>query len=508
MVKLKRNCLCLLEVYAMSSAMDRALMELSLEDDDEPFFMPDLPEYSSCQRNTFSLVGRVLNPYCQSMKHLIRNMPRKWQKVGRVQGVALSQERFQFIFNSEHDLQEVLDKGVHTFNEWTLAVDRWYENPPDDYLRFIPIWVQIWNLPVNHYTVQAITALGELIGQVKEVAFNPDEPQLQGFVRVKVMFDVSRPLRRYKDVFMKNGEKTTVTFQYEKIQKRCYECQRLTHERDVCPILIRKRQELDIARRNGEIAQKPMVAPVLKETDPLFGVLKESQVGIDPNSGRPRIAPVVLEGMRQYLRVSSEEEKLIRMDRVKQSIKEVEKDPLAQKSILRLELPPVVHLDPNIDKGIVFGYESMDLSSKSAGMSQRDLQCSALATLDVSAKGCADRSWLVEGGSSLSLTEAGNYLALSQPFTDSPTVYSSGFFEAGSSGTNQKKTKQRKRPPKYVRKTKPKEEKGAHQSQILQLGLKVGVKEKRKAVEEGYNTAKATKLNPKMMVPNEGPSNV
>jgi len=29
----------------MSSAMDRALMEMSLEEKDEPFEMPDLPEF-------------------------------------------------------------------------------------------------------------------------------------------------------------------------------------------------------------------------------------------------------------------------------------------------------------------------------------------------------------------------------------------------------------------------------------------------------------------------------
>lgn len=184
----------------MSSAMDKALMAMSLEEEETPFEMPDLPEYLSVERNAISLIGRTLNPARQSMKNLIRDMPRKWQKPGRMKGVALSDEKFQFIFNSEHDLQEVLDKGAHTYDEWSLAVDRWYENPPANYLQFIPLWVQIWNLPINYFTVKAITVLGELIGEVKEVAFDPDRPQLQGFVRVKVLFDVSRPLRRTKEI--------------------------------------------------------------------------------------------------------------------------------------------------------------------------------------------------------------------------------------------------------------------------------------------------------------------
>ncbi|KAL9308332.1 hypothetical protein AtEden1_Chr1g0038841 [Arabidopsis thaliana] len=154
----------------MSSAMDKAMLAMSLqeEEEDQPFDMPDLPEFSSCERNALSLVGRLLNPDCQEMKRLIRDMPRKWQKEGRVKGIALTREKFQFIF------KDVLGKGAQTFDEWSIAIDRWYENLPENYLQFIPIWVQIWNLPINNFTVPAIKSLGNLIGQVTEVAFDPE----------------------------------------------------------------------------------------------------------------------------------------------------------------------------------------------------------------------------------------------------------------------------------------------------------------------------------------------
>ena len=53
-----------------------------------------------------------------------------------------------------------------------------------------------------------------------------------------------------------------------------------------------------ITRRAGDSVIKKKVNPVLTESDLLFGVLEESQVGINPNTGRPRIAPEVLDGMR------------------------------------------------------------------------------------------------------------------------------------------------------------------------------------------------------------------
>ncbi|XP_023634815.1 uncharacterized protein LOC111829592 [Capsella rubella] len=487
----------------MSSAMDKALMAMSLEEEEEdlPFQMPDLPEFLSVERNVISLIGRTLNPDCQKMKNLIRDMPRKWQKPGRMRGVALSKEKFQFIFDSEHDLKEVLDKGPHTYNEWSLAVDRWYENPPLNYLQTIPIWVQISNLPVNYYTSKAITALGELLGEVKEVAFDPNAPQVDGYVRVKILFDVSRPLRRSKVLALPKGGSTTIRFQYEKIQKRCYECQRLTHEKDFCPILVKRRQEVAEARRAGVSTLKGSKEPFLKESDPLFGVLRENQVGIDPMTGRQRIAEEVLEGMRQYLKANTNEDLQIKVERVKKSVGEVEKDPLAQKSILRLESPPIIHQDVNKNKGLVFGYES-----STSSMIQRIPVTNAMAVERKfrSRPVNPDLSIRMEAEDSSSSDLPGSFLALSQPFQDGATVFRPGSFAAGSSGTILKKPKARRRPQRNARKPKPKLPNIAEGDIEIQKGLEQGVKEKRKADEEGISTAKSTKLNPREVIPNEG----
>ncbi|KAL1207405.1 hypothetical protein V5N11_006999 [Cardamine amara subsp. amara] len=131
----------------MSSSIDRALMAMSLEEEDEPFNMPNLPEYCSSEKNVMSIIGRYLNPYAQRVANLVLDIPRKWQLYDRVYGVALSKERFQFIFKYQHDMETILKKWVHTYNEWALAIERWVEKPPPDYLQYISVWVQIRNIP-------------------------------------------------------------------------------------------------------------------------------------------------------------------------------------------------------------------------------------------------------------------------------------------------------------------------------------------------------------------------
>lgn len=60
----------------MSSAIDKAMVAISLLEDDKPFDMPDYPQFCSSEKNVLSLMGRVLNPNCQKMSDLILDMPR------------------------------------------------------------------------------------------------------------------------------------------------------------------------------------------------------------------------------------------------------------------------------------------------------------------------------------------------------------------------------------------------------------------------------------------------
>ncbi|XP_013726546.1 uncharacterized protein LOC106430304 [Brassica napus] len=273
--------------------IDRAFESMSPEEEEVAFNLFDLPQFSANERNKLSIMGRTLYPEKQNIADPIRDMPRKWQVAGRVQGVALSKTTFQFIFKYEHDMEEVLRKSVWTFNDWSIVIDRWKEKPDEDYLKYLLVWVRIRNIPVNHYTVEAITALGDLIGRVNVVAFDPDMPQTNDYVRVRVFFDVSRPVRRSKAVNLpKGGGSVTIWYDFERIQKRCHHCQQLTHEKDKCPILIKERRTEAQVRRDLIIQEKQKSEDVkqtyvvtIEKDDPLYGVLNEEQVGVDKATG-------------------------------------------------------------------------------------------------------------------------------------------------------------------------------------------------------------------------------
>ncbi|CAN6868979.1 unnamed protein product, partial [Brassica oleracea] len=376
---------------------------MSLEEEEVPFDLPDLPQFSAIERNKMSILGRTLNPENQNIADLIRDMPRKWQVYGRVHGIALSKTTFQFIFKYEHDLEEVLSNIVWTFNVWSIIIDRWTETPYEDYLKYLLVWVRIRNIPVNHYTAGAITALGDIIGRVDVVAFDPDKPQTNDYVRVRLFFDVSRPVRRSKVVNLpKGGGSVTILYDFERIQKCCYHCQRLTNEKDKCPLLIQERQDKakDWRKKVNEENQreeegKQIFMVTIEKDDPLYGFLNDDQVGVDKATGRRKINPEVLQQMREYILAAEEGEKRIRQERVRKSVSDLDNDPLGQKKFLHLEAPPMITHEVDKGKGFVFGYSKENEPNHSGDNASRGssswVEKENVSLLSVSGDGRGDR---------------------------------------------------------------------------------------------------------------------
>lgn len=93
----------------------------------------------------------------------------------------------------------------------------------------------------EYYTTEALTTLGDMIGRVIVVAFDLLKPVTQDYIRFQVLFNVANPLKMSRVINRKGGKTATIHFDYEQLQKRCFTCKRLNHEKSICPIEIRKR---------------------------------------------------------------------------------------------------------------------------------------------------------------------------------------------------------------------------------------------------------------------------
>lgn len=214
----------------------------------------------------------------------------------------------------------------------------------------------------------------------------------------------------------------------------------MTHEHELCLIFIKNNQGAEVDDSSSGSRDKARPPCVL---NPLFGVLKEEQVGINPNTGRPRMAADVLEGMRQYLMVTNGEERKIREERVRKFIKDVEKDPMAQKMVLRLEPAPVVSKDLDNWKGLIFGYESSGSINRVEPSVDNDQKLLSAAINFGRAMRWSSKPEQHQSASCRPMqVEDLGFLS------GDPKVFRMGLYEAIPSGMKPKKGKPRKRPQK------------------------------------------------------------
>ncbi|CAH8379586.1 unnamed protein product [Eruca vesicaria subsp. sativa] len=179
-----------------------------------------------------TLIGRCMNPLVQDVKTLLYLFPRFWGVEGRVAGVDLGLGRFQFNFDLEEDIVEVLKMEPFHFDLWMVALVRWKPVLEPNYPSSLTFWVYVQDMPLQFRVTQIFQAVGEALGLVKSPV-----DLVEGRVRVEI--DGFKPLVFSATVEIGEGVEITVKLWYERLIGYCKECFHLTHDHLKCPKLIK-----------------------------------------------------------------------------------------------------------------------------------------------------------------------------------------------------------------------------------------------------------------------------
>ncbi|XP_013703951.2 uncharacterized protein LOC106407623 [Brassica napus] len=408
----------------MADSLYKAISAMSLVDDD-PIVLPDDPKFRVFEANENSLLGRLLNPDCQVMSRMINYMATAWRVYGRVRGIALSRDRFQFIFQREEDLITVLKDRPWSYNHWTLLLERWCPSPPKDFLTSLEVWIRIRNIPMNYYTSETMYTLAKKIGHVEEIAYDPKVSQATDYIRAKVTLDVEKPAFEAKNLIIPGGDITVISYEYEKLHKRCFSCFRLTHEKTRCPYAKRKHTKPD-PNNNKPSVRTPT-------TEKSAATNKDGKLLEGPPGFPALFLKLSQEDQRmaiQYVSHADETERRARIQRVQNSIVEA---PGVQDVMLRIS-----H-DLNKDKGHVFNY---NFQQNQKSVLARLGKAPAVSLPDPVIESGYESEKSVGQGSSSNLLVQG------------ATVFSVGIAPPVSTGNQGSKKRNRNRPPAWVRRTR------------------------------------------------------
>lgn len=86
-----------------------------------PVQIPKADNSALIQKTALTLIGRVSNPAVQKPKAVVDFFLQYWSFDKKVTGRELGLEVFQFKFETETDLQSVLNKAYH-YKKWMLIL--------------------------------------------------------------------------------------------------------------------------------------------------------------------------------------------------------------------------------------------------------------------------------------------------------------------------------------------------------------------------------------------------
>ncbi|KAG7536993.1 Zinc knuckle CX2CX4HX4C [Arabidopsis suecica] len=194
-----------------------------------PVRIPDRNTSGLVAENKLTLMGRVTNPRVQKAKAVIEYLPQYWNLENKVVGRDLGAELFQFRFETEADLQRVIRKAPYHFKNWMLILQRWAPIISASFPSTIPFWIRIHKLPALLWDDQTVRTIGKEVGPVI------GQDSAEGRVRVEI--NGLLPLETTVPIRLPSGEITKVELEYEKLEKHCFHCFSLAHEKKNCPAL-------------------------------------------------------------------------------------------------------------------------------------------------------------------------------------------------------------------------------------------------------------------------------
>ncbi|KAL4302920.1 hypothetical protein GQ457_10G010450 [Hibiscus cannabinus] len=97
------------------------------------------------------------------------------------------------------------------------------------------IWVRIHNIPLSLMTAALARVLRALVGKVIMTDTRLEDGNMGEFMRVRVLLDTSKPIRRFVVLSRPDAKASMCPLQYERLPLFCHGCGLIGHSVLVCP---------------------------------------------------------------------------------------------------------------------------------------------------------------------------------------------------------------------------------------------------------------------------------
>lgn len=193
-----------------------------------PIRIPPTNNAALIEENKLTLIGRVTNPAVQKTQWVVDWLIQYWNVEGELTGRELGPELFQIRFTSEEALLSVLRKGPYHYKRWMILLQRWEPIVSNSFPRMIAFWIRIHGIPLHFWNEATLEAIGKGLGPIL------DKDVDHG--RIRIHIDGLKKLEMRLPIELPSSEVIKVDLEYEKLEKHCFVCYSLCHEKETCPL--------------------------------------------------------------------------------------------------------------------------------------------------------------------------------------------------------------------------------------------------------------------------------
>ena len=155
-----------------------------------------------------------------------------------------------FTFDSKTEVDTILANEPWSFDKHLMVLRR-YDGVSDVQLmdfNLTPFWIQVHGIPIKFMNPTVAEGLCETAGVVQNHS-NLKTEGCGGFMRVRVLVDISQPLCRGRVITLDDDKEMWVSFKYERLPNICYWCGCLTHNDRDCERWIESDGTLEESNR-------------------------------------------------------------------------------------------------------------------------------------------------------------------------------------------------------------------------------------------------------------------
>jgi 14-3-3 protein epsilon len=228
------------------------MANLDIDDEDDELELEIVDDQPQVNRQQFLLIGRFLTNRPIRVKTMINKMGDIWQPGKGMDIEEVYPGLFIFKFYHQLDVQHILKQGPWSFDNHTLVLNTISddEDPREVPLFNVPFWIQVHNLPGGYMSQKTGKSIRDYIGEFLEYDDKNDSLSWRKYMRIRVLIDVRKPLKRQKKIKKQGADSRMVQFKYERLGTFCYVCGILGHSDSKCPKLF-EATDNDIGREWG-----------------------------------------------------------------------------------------------------------------------------------------------------------------------------------------------------------------------------------------------------------------